>query len=278
MPVLWLSAVLGAGAAPAAEPQLAESAALRACAPDRSGAVTVTFDAADGLFRSAAGDAFLATDLRHPGPDTGAPASLQIRSDGQSRRFSAVPLGPPDRWGRVPAWIVVTRAGQAELWQARQLEDGHAVFAPRRGTADCGTALRRAETRARQAEAGFWHRNGPARIYPADRPGAFSDAEGRYVIVRGRIVSLGKTRSTRYLNFGKYWTTDLTGTVRTRDDQAFNAALGAAGWTLDDLAGRFVELRGIVERRDGPHIALRHPGQLLVLEDKRAGRDGQGNN
>ena len=54
--------------------------------------------------------------------------------------------------------------------------------------------------------------------------------------------------------------------------------LRESGWTLDALEGQVVEIRGSVQERDGPSMVLRHPEQLVVLNDKRAGRDGQSSN
>jgi hypothetical protein len=194
------------------------------------------------------------------------------RNGAGSRIRTRDPEIATDRWERIPAWIVSgdgnsKRAGDARLWQEIVLERGEAVFAPERAGADCAAALRRAEGKARRAGLGIWRDKGAGLIFSAARPRSFEDAAGRYVIVRGRIVSLGKTRSTRYLNFGKYWKTDVTGTLKSADEEAFNAVLGRSGRSLDGLSGAFVELRGIVENRDGPHIALRHPEQLVVLDD-----------
>lgn len=262
-PGLLLPVVLSGAQPFAAEEtgyQPAPAPALAACAGDAGNAVPVTYAPGDDVFLSADGTRYVAVDLRQSGEaGPGNPAGVSAR---------AVPLGPPDRWERVPSWIVVEDgSGRARLWQAQLLEKGLALFAPGQADAECALALRRAEARGRRAGAGFWRNRGDGVIYSAARPGSFIDAAGRYVIVRGRIVSLGKTRGTRYLNFGKYWKTDVTGTLKSADEEAFNAALGRSGRSLDTLSGAFVELRGIVEDRDGPHIALRHPEQLVVLDD-----------
>jgi hypothetical protein len=252
--------------------------ALTACDVRMEQAEAVVPGAGEPLFLSADGTRYFASDVRFSGRG-GEHMALVSRNDlSANGDFAAVPVGPPNRWGLVPAWIVFRESGGPRLWQARQLEEGHALFAPAHAMADCADALRRAEGRARRAHAGVFGRKDAGPIYSAARPGTFKETAGRYVIIRGRIVSLGKTARTRYLNFGKYWKTDVTGTLNASDEEDFNAALERAGWSLEALAGRYVEMRGIVEHRDGPLIALRHPEQLVVLDDKRAGRDGQGNN
>lgn len=250
-----------------AQAELTAKTALTACIGVLDGGVEVTYEPLENLFVSEDGSRYVAAELREvsqDGPETDRPVDYQ---DQAGLSGMAVPIGPPDRWNRVPAWIVVDRGGDARLWQAERIGKGQAVFAPFQAGAACAQALRLAESRARRAGAGAWRNKGAGLAFSSARPKSFQNAAGRYVIVRGRIVSLGKTSRTRYLNFGRYWKTDLTGTLKTSDEDAFNMALGRSGWSLDDLAGRFVELRGTVENRDGPHIALRHPEQLVVLDD-----------
>jgi len=253
-------------------------AALAPCATAPDGGVAVSFLPDENLFLAEDGSRYLAAELRFPDPPVDrSPPGLGDKST-QHEQLTAVALGPANRWDLVPAWIVASRKGEPFLWQAWMLEEGGAVFAPEHGTADCARMLRLAEGRARRAGKGHWRQDGAAKVYSTAQPETFGPAAGRYVIARGRIVSLGKTRSTRYLNFGNYWKTDVTAIVTSADEDLFDAALGGAGTTLDALAGRFVELRGMLELKDGPLIALRHPEQLVVLDGKRAGRDGQGNN
>lgn len=254
------------------------SDAVRACNINPEAGVPVHRVSEELLFEAADGTVFLPSELRTPEVAGKRKAELNEPGKLPDPGAVAVPIGPADRWARVPAWIVLQQEGSVELWQIRQLEQGDAFFAPLHAQADCAEALRLAERRARAQGKGLWQGGGAGLTYRTERPETWEDAAGRYVIARGRVVSLGKTRSTRYLNFGRYWKTDVTGTVRVSDEDDFNAALGLEGWNLDTLTGHFVELRGVVVFKDGPHIALRNPEQLVVLEDKRAGRDGQGNN
>ncbi|WP_422378746.1 hypothetical protein [Roseibium sp.] len=268
MPLAGLAVFLAPGKVFAAE-------ALDACTIDLATAIPVHPAGEELLFEAEDGTSFRASDLRIPESAETSHAAVWPANETD---VLAVPAGSEDRWGRVPSWIILRRDGSLQIWQSSLLEQGAAFFAPLHAEAGCAEALRRAEGRARQESTGLWREGGAGLAYRTDRPDAFADAEGRYVIARGRVVSLGKTRSTRYLNFGRYWKTDVTGTVRVSDEDDFNAALARRGWHLDGLAGRVVELRGVVELRDGPHIALRNPEQLVVLEDKRAGRERQGNN
>ncbi|MHA7775827.1 hypothetical protein [Roseibium sp. M-1] len=237
---------------------------LGACLGPEPELISVTYRPADGTFVDESGKAYFASDLHLPGQDR--VMALDETEKAAAHHF-AVPLGPENRWGEIPAWIVSGTMGAKNLLQAEQLERGLALFAPVHAQEACANALRRAEAAARQARAGAWGMAEPRLIFATAAPDLFAGAEGRYVIARGRVVSLGKTRSTRYLNFGKYWKTDFTVTLNASDEAAFDAALGRSGRTLDTLAGELVELRGYVQEQDGPSMALRYPEQLVVLDE-----------
>ncbi|TYC66382.1 hypothetical protein FMN63_18730 [Stappia sp. BW2] len=260
--------------------------AVAACAGAPENAVPVTYDSDESLFVSASGERFFAGDIQMPaseqadGQDDGN-NSLQAYLEGRpDLELTAAPAGPENRWGLTPGWVFASSGsdGDAVLLQAELLRAGVAIFAPDHAGAACADALRAAEAQASQAREGLWGKTTPRLVYSTAAPKSFSGASGHYVIARGRIVSLGKTRSTRYLNFGNYWKTDFTVTLKASDEDEVNAALGRSGWTLDTLEGQVVEIRGSVQDRDGPSMVLRHPEQLVVLNDKRAGRDGQSSN
>jgi micrococcal nuclease len=74
------------------------------------------------------------------------------------------------------------------------------------------------------------------------------------------VLRVAPTERYIYLNFGTDWRTDFT--VRVRH-AALAGALG--GIDLEGLAGRTVEVRGVVLEAGGPLIELSHPEQLQVL-------------
>lgn len=283
--VVAMPAAFAADEAPLTPLEPMKSAAA-ACAGTPEKAVPVIYDSDEALFVSVSGARFFAGDIQMPAPDqaggqNGGESSLQAYLDARpDLELTAVPAGPENRWGLTPGWVLASSGtvGDAALLQAELLRAGVAIFAPDRAGAACADALRAAEAQASQAKAGLWGKSAPRLVYSADAPKSFTSASGHYVIARGRIVSLGKTRSTRYLNFGNYWKTDFTVTLKASDEDDVNTALGRSGWTLDALEGQVVEIRGSVQDRDGPSMVLRHPEQLVVLNDKRAGRDGQSSN
>jgi len=243
---------------------------VEACVPQGAHAVDLTGQDADGLFQGADGRRYLAVDL--------SPFDARATHTGPEHRLTAVAAGPANRWGMVPAWILTSAGEETRLHQAEALLQGVAVFSPGEAAGACANLLRSAERTARQERAGLWSDPSEAGPFATYAPKSFQGKAGAYVVARGRIVSLGKTSATRYLNFGRHWKTDLTVTLKSSDEDKFNDVLGATGWMIEDLAGRTVEVRGLLEERDGPYMALRHPEQLIVIEGKRAGRGGQNSN
>ncbi|WP_428687964.1 hypothetical protein [Roseibium sp.] len=254
----------------------AGSPAFEACVPEEAREVPVSGPTSEGLFVAASGERFFASDLHVPeaaAPDRGPSEDDFSVSTGQ---WEAVAQGSENRWGLIPAWIMIIDGTTGRrLYQVEQLRQGKALFAPVHAAGACADSLRQAERQARHDRSGLWRDRKAWPVYSAAAPERLSAQAGRYSIIEGRIVSLGKTEHTRYLNFGRYWKTDFTGSLKIQDEEVFNAALGRAGWELDALTGVTVELRGVVQERDGPLITLRHPEQLVVTEHKRAGRAGQ---
>ena len=106
------------------------------------------------------------------------------------------------------------------------------------------------------ARRGLWAEPG----LTAQNASAMDGRAGRFRIVRGRVLRVAPTESYVYLNFGADWRSDFTVRVRRAE---LKGAL--AGLDLDALAGREVEVRGVVLEAGGPLIELSHPEQMQVL-------------
>jgi hypothetical protein len=158
------------------------------------------------------------------------------------------------------------------LLQETVLEDGDAIAAPELGMLSCALRLKRAEDHARRQERSLWQTR---RVHDSRDPERLLKRTGHYVLVEGRVVSLGKTTRTRYLNFGYHWKRDFTATIGTSDEAGFEELLARSGSSLDGLGGAVVRVRGYLQEWDGPHIRLEHAGQLDVIDWKRTGRDEQ---
>lgn len=248
--------------------------ALEACVSPAEERTRVYPTVEQDIFQSESGDRFFAADIRRP-EGTGSEGLVIAAGAFETGSLQAVRAGPANRWGLYPAWLITVDEGNEQLVQARTLEQGDVLYAPERSSGICAAFLGHAEDIARARESGLWHRVETYPVLDGSDPVKLQSVVGHYVIARGRIVSLGKTRSTRYLNFGKYWKTDFTVTLKASDEESFDQALVLSGTRVEDLAGRMVELRGVVQLKDGPLIALGHPGQLKVLDNNRARRGSQ---
>ena len=223
------------------------------------------------MFSSASGEQYHSSDVLLVSLGENLRASLAARWS----NFQALPIGPQNRWQMTPAMIVAHAGAAPILLQKELLEAGEALFMPQVSTGACAELLLRSEQNARRAGRGLWGQNRAAPVYWAGNPDLLLKAAGDYVIVQGRIVSLGKTPRTRYLNFGRYWKTDFTVTIARSEEDAIATYLSEIGLSFEDLAQKAVEIRGVLDVKDGPLIAWAHPEQLVVVEQKRAGRDGR---
>ncbi len=162
-----------------------------------------------------------------------------------------------DRYGQRGAFVFVGD----RFWQSFLLEQGYAVVQPANVPHNCLTELLDAEKRARQARAGLWA-DGNISFQASDLEG-LSRSLGKYIIVEGKVASIGDRSRRLYLNFGQNWSQDFTVTVAKRGAGAFKGAINA----LMPLKGAKVRIRGILESNRGPLIRLFDAGQIEILED-----------
>ena len=203
-----------------------------------------------GDFTDAQGHLFTQADLV-PLDTTAQPAA-----PARALRFHDM-AGRPDRWNRRQGLLVNARDGS---WLA--LDDvrrGRAGVLPARLSPDCLAPLLAAENTARHASRGAWARH---RVQKASDPDAIARLAGRFSLVEGRVLSVGETRSTLYLNFGYRWRDDFTVTISASSREEF----AAAGLDVAALEGAAIRVRGIVQTRDGPLIKVSHPAQIERLD------------
>jgi endonuclease YncB( thermonuclease family) len=160
---------------------------------------------------------------------------------------------PYDRYGRLVAHVERTDG----LWlQGALLERGLAQVQTRPGEAARAGEMLALEHGARAARRGLW----ALPVFMPQDATALDDSTGRFRIVRGRVLRVAPTERYVYLNFGADWRADFTVRVRRAE---LRGAL--AGVDLEGLAGRVVEVRGVVLEAGGPLIELSHPEQMQVL-------------
>ncbi len=165
-------------------------------------------------------------------------------------RFVAV--GEVERSGHLPArvWQEGT-----ETLQVRLVAEGLARVWPMHD-GELAAALLAVEDEARAEGRGLWA-SGVFRIVDAVPTPML---EG-FAIVRGEVVSVGRTDRFLYLNFGRRFREAVSVRVRPRDGRAW-------GLTdrLDELVGRIVDVRGYAFEDGGPMFELDHPAQLRLVD------------
>ena len=159
-----------------------------------------------------------------------------------------------DRHGRHLAHLVRIDDG---LWvQGQMLADGMArvyTFPDNRALA---AAMYDRERAARAAGDGIW----ADPYYAVRSPDQTNGDIGSFQVVRGLVVEAAEVRGRIYLNFGQDWRSDFTVTVAPRDTEVFEAA----GLDLLGLEGQTIQVRGWVDRYNGPQIVATHPEQIEV--------------
>ena len=127
---------------------------------------------------------------------------------------------------------------------------------------DSPDVLRAREREARQARRGLW-RDAEFSVISAYDP-SLIERKGLYVVVEGRVLSVGHGNRVDFLNFGHVWRRDFTVLV------AAPAArhLAESGRSTDMMAGKRVRVRGIIEERGGPAIRLSDAGEIEILGDE----------
>ena len=167
-----------------------------------------------------------------------------------------------DRYGRMTAYAFVRTPSGETLVQRELVAAGQALLSPAaRGAATCRIYLRNAERAARDGRLGIWGE--PYGIVKrATDPADILGEQGRFALVRGKVVSVRESGGIVYVNFGQRWSEQFTVTILKRNE----GILAGAGLTPKALAGRNIEVRGWIEERGGgPAIEVTRPDQIEVV-------------
>src|SRR5690606_12544887 len=131
------------------------------------------------------------------------------------------------------------------------VEAGLAVVDPGSSSMLCEPELLALEATARERSLGIWNDD---RYKPvnAERADDLRDRIGRFVLVEGRIRSVGERAQRTYLNFGEHWAEDFTIVIPKKTwKQMESRGLNAAA-----LKGRRVRARGILEPWQGTALTV----------------------
>jgi micrococcal nuclease len=215
----------------------------------------------DGALILEDGRAAILEGIRLPGADR--PAAPVAQQALQVLRQLAVetPLvltsTPPkqDRYGsiRVQAFD--------HVWlQVALLERGLARVEIAPDREECAPDFCEAEAKGRAASLGLW----ALPQYAVKQAAVLSPGlAGSFQLVEGRVANVGVHDGRAFLDFRNDYRQRFSATVAPEDRKAFRNA----DFALEDLAGRHVRLRGVIEEFGGrPEIALSNPYQIEILE------------
>jgi len=171
-----------------------------------------------------------------------------------------------DRFGRKIAHLFLVDDGAvngaAGVWvEGDLLAAGVARAAALPGAGECLEELLAHESVARKSELGLWALKTYQPI-EAGRTALLMTLRSTFQIVRGEVRAVSRARSAIYLNFGADWHSDFS--VRVPLDLAKTDP----EWEkrIDALKGAQVEVRGWIERGNGPLIALGEKSELAILK------------
>ncbi len=250
----------------------------QACALKKGPIKTVTrINDADSITLEDGSEVKLAGTLAPRASDGNAASGKWPVETGAISALSAIILGQKvelafgatrtDRYGRHVAHLFVGR-GRDRIWvQGALLSSGFARAYAIPGGRDCLPELLAHEKIARNSRLGLWS-VGLYRPKPADRTALLMYLRSSFQIVAGRAANVSRTKSGIYLNFGTNWRDDFT--IHIPKDVASENR----DWetTLDSLKGKNIEVRGWIERRNGPMITLSHPAQIEIIPEGMAAR------
>lgn len=252
MPIRHPLALIAVLAAAPAMPLAPAAAAQEACRQAPVEAATVT-GVRDGRTLLLSDGRELRLAAVEPAP--GGRDALQRLAAGKALRVEAASR---DRYGRLTGFAY---AGEdARSLQAALLEAGQARVAAPAGDRACATALLAREAAARLARHGLWADPNFAPL--AAKNGARLAAErGQFALVEGKVLSVRVSGGTIYINFGHRWTRDFSVVVPRRRQADF----AAAGVDPEQLEGRRIRVRGVIEQRRGPVIEAEWPEQIELM-------------
>ncbi len=193
--------------------------------------------------------------------------ALEILRGFTEKAVVVEPLGERDRWGRMPVRLKLfgTRDG-ADVSHVL-VEAGLAIVDPGTSRAFCHPELLALEETARERRLGLWAeaRYNPI---PADRAELLRERVGSFVIVEGRVRSVGERKQTTYLNFGGHWAEDFT-IIIPRKAWTLMAERGLGA---EALKGRKIRARGILQSWQGTALTIEMPEMIERLEGNRLPR------
>ncbi|MBB4040577.1 hypothetical protein GGR34_002234 [Microvirga flocculans] len=181
----------------------------------------------------------------------------------------ALVQGPerPDRWNRIAVRIRSSDGPQALDWGHGLVEAGLALVDAGADEPFCQPELLAFEATARERRLGLWadDRYKPVDVNQSER---LRERIGTFLLVEGRVRSVGERKQRTYLNFGGHWAEDFTIIIpRKTWKRMLDRGLDA-----EALKGRRIRARGILEPWQGTAFSIVIPDMIEPLEGDRLPR------
>ncbi|MBF9196115.1 thermonuclease family protein [Microvirga terrestris] len=172
-------------------------------------------------------------------------------------------LGPDrrDRWNRIAVRIRSSDEPPALDWARGLVEAGLALVDAGLDGVFCQPELLALEATARERRLGVWadDRYKPLDANQSER---LRERIGSFVLVEGRVRSIGERKQRTYLNFGGLWAEDFTIIIpKTTWKQMSDRGLNA-----EALKGRRIRTRGILQSWQGTAVSIVIPDMIERLE------------
>ena len=177
-------------------------------------------------------------------------------------RLSILPVGKPDRWGRLAAQVFVDDPGHASVWlQGMLAENGFAMIWPEPEARGCWEALRRVENEASGKGLGLWSPlRRRARRLILHNEGAMP-LNPRVVYV-AKVRSVREGRSVIFVNFhGTRAKTPYLSIQKRSVDEFRRQGLDPA-----TFSGKRLKVRGILAYGSTTRLTISGPQAIEVLE------------
>jgi hypothetical protein len=166
-----------------------------------------------------------------------------------------------DRWNRTAVHIRSSGELPTLDWAHGLVEAGLALVDAGLDRVFCQPELLALEATARERRLGVWadDRYKPVDANQSER---LRERIGSFVLVEGRIRSIGERKQRVYLNFGGLWAEDFTIIIpKATWKQMSDRGLGA-----DSLRGRRIRARGILQPWQGTAFSIVIPDMIERLE------------
>ncbi|WP_445501049.1 thermonuclease family protein [Microvirga sp. G4-2] len=170
--------------------------------------------------------------------------------------------GTRDRWNRLPVRVRLLKDSLIFDLTHGLVEAGLAIVDPGADSPFCQPELFALEETARERRLGLWAdgRYNPLSVDQADR---LKERVGSFVIVEGRVRSVGERKQRTYLNFGGHWADDFTIIIPKKTWMQ----MAERGLSADSLKGHIIRTRGILQSWQGTALTVDSAEMIERLED-----------